>query len=127
MWQEDGLPTSGIGDKTARGRRDADRRDRMAERGLFRRERATRIWRIWLRHSGVVCDPKAMAAAVATELLSQHFANFIELVRLEQAGGVGQGDRRGGVIGCSWSNHGELHRTFFHNYIMLDRTSQSLH
>ncbi|MEG4915563.1 MarR family transcriptional regulator [Microcoleus sp. B7-D4] len=128
LWQEDGLPTSSIGDKLQQvGGRLTGAIDRMEETGLVRRERDTRDRHIWLRHSGVVCDPKAMAAAVVTELVSQHFANFIELVRLEQAGGVCQGHRRGGVIGCGWSNHGELHRTFFNNYIMLDRISQSLH
>ncbi|MEG4624291.1 hypothetical protein Q5691_08415 [Microcoleus sp. w1-18aA5] len=43
---------------------------------------------------------------------------FRQLHRVGSArtgGGVGQGDRRGVVIGCDWSNHGELHRTFFHN------------
>ncbi|WP_333181952.1 hypothetical protein [Microcoleus sp. B3-D7] len=92
----------------------------MEETGLVRRERDTRIGRIWLRHSGVVGDPEVIAAAVAAEVVGQHFVNFFELVRLEQAGGVGQGDRRGRVIGCGWSNHGELDRTFLSNYIMLD-------
>ncbi len=57
LWQEDGLPTSSIGDKLQEvGGTLTGAIDRMEERGLVRRERDTRdrrrIWRIWLTDSG---------------------------------------------------------------------------
>ncbi|MEG4111625.1 MULTISPECIES: MarR family transcriptional regulator [unclassified Microcoleus] len=56
LWQEDGLPTSSIGDKLQQvGGTLTGVIDRMEERGLVRRERDTRdrrIWRIWLTDSG---------------------------------------------------------------------------
>lgn len=56
LWQEDGLPTSSIGDKLQQvGGTLTGVLDRMEERGLVRRERDTRdrrIWRIWLTDSG---------------------------------------------------------------------------
>ncbi|WP_414752057.1 MarR family winged helix-turn-helix transcriptional regulator [Anabaena sp. CCY 9910] len=56
LWQEDGLPTSSIGDKLKQvGGTLTGVLDRMEERGLVRRERDLhdrRIWRIWLTHAG---------------------------------------------------------------------------
>jgi DNA-binding MarR family transcriptional regulator len=56
LWQEDGLPTSSIGDKLKQvGGTLTGVLDRMEERGLVRRERDVhdrRIWRIWLTDAG---------------------------------------------------------------------------
>ncbi|MBD2385586.1 MarR family winged helix-turn-helix transcriptional regulator [Cylindrospermum sp. FACHB-282] len=56
LWQEDGLPTSSIGDKLQQvGGTLTGVLDRMEERGLVRRERDSqdrRIWRIWLTNAG---------------------------------------------------------------------------
>ncbi|MEH2064327.1 MAG: MarR family transcriptional regulator [Nostoc sp.] len=75
LWQEDGLPTSSIGDKLKQvGGTLTGVLDRMEERGLVRRERDThdrRIWRIWLTDAGkeleVVLPP--IAAAVRDEAM----------------------------------------------------------
>lgn len=56
LWEEDGLPTSGIGEKLQQvGGTLTGAIDRMEERGLIRRERDCRdrrIWRIWLTDVG---------------------------------------------------------------------------
>jgi MarR family transcriptional regulator, organic hydroperoxide resistance regulator len=56
LWQEDGLPTSGIGEKLQQvGGTLTGVLDRMEERGFVRRERDPgdrRICRIWLTDSG---------------------------------------------------------------------------
>lgn len=56
LWQEDGLPTSSIGDKLQQvGGTLTGVLDRMEERGLVYRERDSRdrrIWRIWLTQAG---------------------------------------------------------------------------
>jgi MarR family transcriptional regulator, organic hydroperoxide resistance regulator len=56
LWQEDGLATSGIGEKLQQvGGTMTGVLDRMEERGLIRRERDPqdrRIWRIWLTEAG---------------------------------------------------------------------------
>ncbi|MBE9034767.1 MarR family winged helix-turn-helix transcriptional regulator [aff. Roholtiella sp. LEGE 12411] len=56
LWQEDGLPTSCIGDKLKQvGGTLTGVLDRMEERSLVRRERDLhdrRIWRIWLTDAG---------------------------------------------------------------------------
>ena len=56
LWQEDGLPTSSIGDKLQQvGGTLTGVLDRMEERDLVRRERDRndrRIWRIWLTDAG---------------------------------------------------------------------------
>jgi DNA-binding MarR family transcriptional regulator len=56
LWQEDGLPTTSIGDKLQQvGGTLTGVLDRMEERGLIRRERDThdrRVWRIWLTAAG---------------------------------------------------------------------------
>ena len=56
LWQEDGLPTSSIGEKLQQvGGTLTGVLDRMEERNLVRRERDLqdrRIWRIWLTDAG---------------------------------------------------------------------------
>jgi DNA-binding MarR family transcriptional regulator len=56
LWEEDGLPTSGIGEKLQQvGGTMTGVLDRMEERGLIRRERDQqdrRVWRIWLTQEG---------------------------------------------------------------------------
>lgn len=56
LWQEDGLPTSTIGDRLKQvGGTLTGVLDRMEERSLVRRERDShdrRIWRIWLTDAG---------------------------------------------------------------------------
>jgi DNA-binding MarR family transcriptional regulator len=56
LWEEDGLPTSGIGEKLQQvGGTMTGVLDRMEERGLIRRERDQhdrRVWRIWLTEAG---------------------------------------------------------------------------
>lgn len=56
LWQEDGLPTSSIGEKLQQvGGTLTGVIDRMEERNLVRRERDLkdrRIWRIWLTDAG---------------------------------------------------------------------------
>lgn len=56
LWEEDGQPTSGIGDKLQQvGGTMTGVLDRMEERGLIRRERDQsdrRVWRIWLTEEG---------------------------------------------------------------------------
>ncbi|MBW4498081.1 MAG: MarR family transcriptional regulator [Scytonema hyalinum WJT4-NPBG1] len=56
LWEEDGLPTSSIGEKLQQvGGTLTGVLDRMEERGLIRRERDSRdrrIWRIWLTDAG---------------------------------------------------------------------------
>jgi DNA-binding MarR family transcriptional regulator len=56
LWQEDGLPTSSIGEKLQQvGGTLTGVIDRMEERDLVRRERDRndrRIWRIWLTEAG---------------------------------------------------------------------------
>ncbi|GAC1490563.1 MAG: MarR family transcriptional regulator [Chamaesiphon sp.] len=56
LWEEDGLPTSSLGEKLQQvGGTLTGVLDRMEQRGLIRRERDTRdrrIWRIWLTEAG---------------------------------------------------------------------------
>ncbi|GAA6616549.1 MarR family winged helix-turn-helix transcriptional regulator [Scytonema sp. NUACC26] len=56
LWEEDGLPTSSIGEKLQQvGGTLTGVLDRMEERKLIRRERDSRdrrIWRIWLTDAG---------------------------------------------------------------------------
>lgn len=56
LWEEDGLPTSSLGEKLQQvGGTLTGVLDRMEERGLIRREldrRDRRIWRIWLTDAG---------------------------------------------------------------------------
>lgn len=70
LWQEDGLPTSSIGDKLKQvGGTLTGVLDRMEERGLVRRERDLhdrRIWRIWLTNAGR--DLETVLPPLAAEL-----------------------------------------------------------
>ncbi len=56
LWEEDGLPTSSIGERLQQvGGTLTGVIDRMEERGLVQRERDTRdrrVWRIWLTDAG---------------------------------------------------------------------------
>jgi len=56
LWEEDGLPTSSLGEKLQQvGGTLTGVLDRMEQRGLIYRERDTRdrrIWRIWLTDAG---------------------------------------------------------------------------
>ncbi len=56
LWEEDGLPTSSLGEKLQQvGGTLTGVLDRMEERGVIRRERDRRdrrIWRIWLTEAG---------------------------------------------------------------------------
>lgn len=56
LWEEDGLPTSSIGEKLKQvGGTLTGVIDRMEDRGLVRRERNLhdrRVWRIWLTDAG---------------------------------------------------------------------------
>ncbi len=69
LWEEDGLPTSSIGEKLQQvGGTLTGVLDRMEERCLIRRERDARdrrIWRIWLTDAGkeleVILPPIALA------------------------------------------------------------------
>ncbi|MBD2344777.1 MarR family winged helix-turn-helix transcriptional regulator [Anabaena subtropica] len=73
LWQEDGLPTSSIGDKLKQvGGTLTGVLDRMEERGLVRRERDVhdrRIWRIWLTDAGR--ELETVLPPLAAELLEE--------------------------------------------------------
>lgn len=73
LWQEDGLATSSIGDRLQQvGGTLTGVLDRMAERGLIRRERDTqdrRVWRIWLTDSGK--ELQEVLPPIALELLQE--------------------------------------------------------
>jgi len=73
LWQEDGLPTSSIGDKLKQvGGTLTGVLDRMEERGLVRRERDAhdrRIWRIWLTDAGK--ELETVLPPLAAELRDQ--------------------------------------------------------
>jgi MarR family transcriptional regulator, organic hydroperoxide resistance regulator len=68
LWQEDGLATSSIGEKLQQvGGTLTGVLDRMAERGLIRRERDAqdrRVWRIWLTDAGRRLEETLPAIAV---------------------------------------------------------------
>uniref|UniRef100_A0A832H2H5 MarR family transcriptional regulator n=1 Tax=Oscillatoriales cyanobacterium SpSt-402 TaxID=2282168 RepID=A0A832H2H5_9CYAN len=73
LWEEDGLPTSGIGEKLQQvGGTMTGGLDRMEERGLVRRERDQsdrRIWRIWLTDEGK--QLKNVLPAIAFDIREQ--------------------------------------------------------
>ncbi|MBW4684937.1 MAG: MarR family transcriptional regulator [Komarekiella atlantica HA4396-MV6] len=73
LWQEDGLPTSSIGDKLKQvGGTLTGVLDRMEERSLVRRERDShdrRIWRIWLTDAGK--ELEKVLPPISTELRDQ--------------------------------------------------------
>ncbi|MEG3978182.1 MarR family transcriptional regulator, partial [Microcoleus sp. herbarium8] len=89
--QEDGLPTSSIGDKLQQvGGTLTGVIDRMEERGLVRRERDTRdrrIWRIWLTDSGsqlqdvlppLVAETRSQAMQGIPEADRQLFSQLVD-------------------------------------------------
>ncbi len=73
LWQEDGLPTSSIGDKLKQvGGTLTGVLDRMEERNLVRRERDIhdrRIWRIWLTDAGK--ELETVLPPIAAKLLEE--------------------------------------------------------
>lgn len=73
LWEEDGLPTSSIGDRLKQvGGTLTGVLDRMEERGLVRRERDVhdrRIWRIWLTDAGK--ELETILPPLAAELRDQ--------------------------------------------------------
>ncbi|MBD2209811.1 MarR family transcriptional regulator [Calothrix sp. FACHB-156] len=73
LWEEDGLPTSSIGDRLKQvGGTLTGVLDRMEERGLVRRERDAhdrRIWRIWLTDAGK--ELETILPPLAAELRDQ--------------------------------------------------------
>jgi MarR family transcriptional regulator, organic hydroperoxide resistance regulator len=73
LWEEDGLPTSSIGDKLQQvGGTLTGVLDRMEERGLVQRERDRRdrrVWRIWLTDAGK--ELETVLPPIALELREQ--------------------------------------------------------
>ncbi|WP_460207660.1 MarR family winged helix-turn-helix transcriptional regulator [Scytonema sp. NUACC21] len=73
LWEEDGLPTSSIGEKLQQvGGTLTGVLDRMEERGLIRRERDSRdrrIWRIWLTDAGK--ELETVLPPIAVEIREQ--------------------------------------------------------
>ena len=73
LWEEDGLPTSTIGERLQQvGGTLTGVLDRMEERGLVRRERDERdrrIWRIWLTQAGKQLE--AVLPAIAQDVTEQ--------------------------------------------------------
>lgn len=78
LWEEDGLPTSSIGEKLQQvGGTLTGVLDRMEERGLIRRERDCRdrrIWRIWLTDAGR--ELESVLPAIAVELREEAMQNI---------------------------------------------------
>ena len=83
LWEEDGLPTSSIGEKLKQvGGTLTGVIDRMEERGLVRRERNLqdrRVWRIWLTDDG--------------KELETVLPPIVEEIRQEAMQGFSDGDR----------------------------------
>lgn len=84
LWEEDGLPTSSIGEKLKQvGGTLTGVIDRMEERGLVRRERNMqdrRVWRIWLTDAG--------------RELETVLPPIVEEIRQQAMQGFSDGDRR---------------------------------
>jgi len=80
LWQEDGLPTSSIGEQLQQvGGTLTGVLDRMEERGLVYRERDRRdrrIWRIWLTDAGK--EFQDVLPPIAVELREQALKGFSE-------------------------------------------------
>jgi DNA-binding MarR family transcriptional regulator len=80
LWQEDGLPTSSIGEQLQQvGGTLTGVLDRMEERGLVYRERDRRdrrIWRIWLTDAGK--ELQDILPPIALELREQALRGFSE-------------------------------------------------
>lgn len=85
LWEEDGLPTSSIGEKLQQvGGTLTGVLDRMEERGLIRRERDSRdrrIWRIWLTDAGK--ELETALPTIAAEIREQAM-NGISYAEREQ-------------------------------------------
>ena len=92
LWQEDGLPTSSIGDKLQQvGGTLTGVIDRMEERDLVRRERDTRdrrIWRIWLTDAGrelqdvlppLVAEIREKSMTGISQADREHFSELIDI------------------------------------------------
>ena len=84
LWEEDGLPTSSIGEKLKQvGGTLTGVIDRMEERGLVRRERNMqdrRVWRIWLTDDG--------------KKLETVLPPIVEQIRQQAMEGFSDGDRQ---------------------------------
>lgn len=80
LWQEDGLPTSSIGEKLQQvGGTLTGVLDRMEERGLVYRQRDPkdrRIWRIWLTDAGK--DLHSVLPPVALEIREESMQGISE-------------------------------------------------
>lgn len=78
LWEEDGLPTSSIGEKLKQvGGTLTGVIDRMEERGLVRRERNLqdrRVWRIWLTDAGR--ELEAILPPIVEEIRQQAMQDF---------------------------------------------------
>lgn len=91
LWDEDGLPTSSIGERLQQvGGTLTGVIDRMEERGLVQRERDTRdrrVWRIWLTDAGRELEKvlPPVAAQVRDDMISgispekcEEFSQFLD-------------------------------------------------
>lgn len=83
LWQEDGLPTSTIGERLQQvGGTLTGVLDRMEQRNLIRRQREPqdrRIWRIWLTEEGKQLQHKL--PPIALEIKEQAFKGFSAMER----------------------------------------------
>lgn len=88
LWEEDGLPTSSIGEKLQQvGGTLTGVLDRMEERGLIRRERDCRdrrIWRIWLTDAGKELETVLPAIAVEIREQAMHGISYAEREQFSQ-------------------------------------------
>jgi MarR family transcriptional regulator, organic hydroperoxide resistance regulator len=88
LWEEDGLPTSSIGEKLQQvGGTLTGVLDRMEERGLIRRERDCRdrrIWRIWLTDAGKELETVLPAIAVEIREQAMHGISYPEREHFSQ-------------------------------------------
>ncbi|MGH7998989.1 MAG: MarR family winged helix-turn-helix transcriptional regulator [Brasilonema sp.] len=88
LWEEDGLPTSSIGEKLQQvGGTLTGVLDRMEERGLIRRERDCRdrrIWRIWLTDAGRELETVLPPIAVEIREQSMHGISYPEREQFSQ-------------------------------------------
>lgn len=88
LWEEDGLPTSSIGEKLQQvGGTLTGVLDRMEERGLIRRERDgrdRRIWRIWLTDEGKKLETVLPPVAVEIREQAMRGISFAEREQFSQ-------------------------------------------
>jgi len=82
LWEEDGLPTSSIGEKLQQvGGTLTGVLDRMEERGLICRERDCRdrrIWRIWLTDAGKELETVLPPIAVELREEAMHGVSYTD-------------------------------------------------